>query len=96
MCHDSKWSCGPKCGKGMHMFSGLLWLGGIVALVLAWVATQNGLAWGQDAEHWYQDVTALALLGVLSSFLALYHVLKKCCGSCGDEKGGSASGSCCK
>lgn len=71
----------------MHLFSGLLLLLGVVALALAWVATQNGLAWGLPAEHWYQDVTALALLGVLSSLLAAYHALK-CGGSCRDEKGG--------
>lgn len=97
MCHNGKWSCGPKCGTGMHMLSGLLWLGGVVTLVLAWLASRNGIAWGYDAEHWYQDVSALALLGVLASLLAVYHALKKCCGSCGDEKDGEGEGkSCCK
>ena len=97
MCHDSKWGCGPTCGTVAHMVGGLLWVLGILSLVVAWVATKNGMVWGLDAAHWYQDVTALALLGVASSLLAGYHARKGCGGGGeghGEEKCGCGGGTC--
>jgi len=78
--------CPPVCGKVSHMFAALLWLLGVLALVAAWVATKQGSVWGLEAGHWYQDVVALALLGLLAGMNGLFHALKKkgsCSGSCG-------------
>lgn len=81
--------CPAGCGKVGHLLAALLLLLGLLSLVAAWVATKNGVVWGLPAEHWYMDVTALALLGLLSGVNALFHAAKKgsCGGSCGDEKG---------
>lgn len=88
--------CPAACGKVGHLLAALLWLLGLVSLVTAWVATQRGEVWGLDAEHWYMDVTALSLLGLLSGMNALFHAVKKesCGGSCGDEKGGEVGHAC--
>lgn len=86
--------CPAACGKVGHLLASLLWLLGLLSLVAAWVATTQGMVWGLDASHWYQDVTALSLLGLLSGMNALFHAAKKgsCGGACGDAKG--AEGAC--
>ncbi len=58
-------------------FKCLLWKGlwglGVASLVLAWVATKSGFAFGLDAQHWFWD----ALI-----FVALSIPIKLDCHSC--------------
>lgn len=84
---SSEKGCSPACGKVGHLLATFFLLLGLLSLIAAWVATKNGVVWDLPAEHWYMDVTALALLGLLSGVNALFHAAKRSCGgSCGDEK----------
>lgn len=94
--HHGGKGCPPVCGKVSHILAAVLWLLGLLSLVGAWVALYKGVFLSFDASHWYMDVTALSLLGLLAGVNGLFHAVKKggCSGSCGDEKEGEGSCGC--
>lgn len=85
MCSPMHWSC---CI--IPLLSIILWVGGIVSLVLAWVAGES-LALGFDALFWYVNALTLGVLATGARSKKIGACRKGGCGhgSCGDCKDGT-------
>lgn len=60
MRHDEHgWGCG--C---CHFLGGFLWVMGLIALVLYWVASSDGVALGIEASFWLGSAIALGILAI--------------------------------
>jgi hypothetical protein len=72
------------------LLSIIFWVGGIVALVLAWSAG-DGMIWGKADAYWYLNALALGVLAVGGRGKKFGSCRGGSCGqgSCGDCKDGT-------
>lgn len=63
-----------KWSKPLHYVAALAALIGLLALLGAWIVGIDGLIWGQNQEHLFNDAQALFLLSIASGIGTLIHL----------------------
>lgn len=64
-----------KISKVLHIVSVLAGFWGVLALVGAWLAGQDGTIWGFSQQHCFYDAIVLVLIAIWLQLATMHHIM---------------------
>ncbi len=64
-----------KLSKILHVVSVVAGFWGVLALIGAWLAGENGTIWGFSQQHCFYDAIILVLIAIWSQLGAMHHMM---------------------
>ena len=64
-----------KISKVLHIVSVIAGLWGVLALIGAWLAGENGTIWGFSQQHCFYDAIVLILIAIWLQIGTIHHMM---------------------
>ncbi len=64
-----------KLSKVLHVLSVIAGLWGVLALIGAWIAGENGTIWGFSQQHCFYDAVVLTLIAIWLQLGVMHHMM---------------------
>jgi hypothetical protein len=64
-----------KISKVLHIVSVIAGFWGVLALVGAWLAGQDGTIWGFSQQHCFYDAIVLVLIAIWLQLATMHHIM---------------------
>lgn len=64
-----------KLSKVLHVVSVIIGFWGVLALIGAWLAGENGTIWGFSQQHCFFDAIILVLIAIWIQIATMHHMM---------------------